>query len=62
MSKKATGRARVASASAARYSTPQLTSLHRLTALILAASEGHTLVVEQLIAAGAALDVQSNAE
>ncbi len=34
--------------------------LGRETALILAAIEGHTLVVEQLIAAGAALDVQDN--
>ncbi len=34
--------------------------LGRFTALILAAMKGHTLVVEQLIAAGAALDVQSN--
>ena len=32
----------------------------RSTALILAALKGHTLVVEQLIAAGAALDVQEN--
>jgi ankyrin repeat protein len=30
------------------------------TALILAAMEGQTLVVEQLIAAGANLDVQNN--
>jgi hypothetical protein len=34
--------------------------LGRVTALFLAAFEGHTLVVEQLIAAGAALDVQEN--
>ena len=34
--------------------------LARCTALILAAMNGHTLVVEQLIAAGAALDVQNN--
>ena len=33
--------------------------LGRLTALILAASNRHALVVEQLIAAGAKLDVQS---
>ncbi len=59
MSKTFTGRARVATASAARYSNRQLTRrLGRLTGLILAASNGHTLVVEQLIAAGAALDVQ----
>ncbi len=42
----------------------QLTGLlGRLTALILAAFKGHTLVVEQLIAAaaaGAKLDVQNN--
>ena len=46
-------------ASTARYSTWQLTCLCRSTALIGAALEGHTLVVEQLIAAGAALDVQN---
>jgi ankyrin repeat protein len=34
--------------------------LDRSTALILAAMYGHTLVVEQLIAAGAFLDVQNN--
>jgi hypothetical protein len=34
--------------------------LGRRTALVVAAMKGHTLVVEQLIAAGAALDVQSN--
>ena len=61
MSKTFTGRARVPTASAARYSTRQLTGrLGRLTALILAASNGHTLVVEQLISAGAALDVKNN--
>jgi hypothetical protein len=32
----------------------------RSTALMLAAWKGHTVVVEQLIAAGAALDVQNN--
>ncbi len=45
---------------AARYSTRQLTALCRNTALILAAFKGHTLVVKQLIAAGAALDVQNS--
>jgi hypothetical protein len=46
---------------ALRYQNRQLTGLlGRNTALILAASEGHTLVVEQLIVAGAALDVQNN--
>ncbi len=34
--------------------------LGRNTALISAAFNGHTLVVEQLIAAGAKLDVQNN--
>ena len=34
--------------------------LGRSTALILAAMNGHTPVVEQLIAAGVALDVQDN--
>ncbi len=34
--------------------------LGRCTALILAAMKGHTPVVKQLIAAGAALDVQNN--
>jgi ankyrin repeat protein len=44
-----------------RYQNRQLTGLlGRVTALILAATSGHTLVVEQLIAAGAALDVQDN--
>jgi hypothetical protein len=39
----------------------QLTGLlGRLTALSWAASEGHTLVVERLIAAGAALDVKDS--
>ncbi len=49
----------MATASAARYSARQLTSRGRITALIVAAFKGHTLVVEQLIAAGAGLDVQS---
>jgi hypothetical protein len=54
------GAARVPSELALRYQNRQLTRLlGRNTALILAASEGHTLVVEQLIAAGAALDVQN---
>ena len=39
---------------------PRSCLLGRLTALIAAAMTGHTLVVEQLIAAGAALDVQRN--
>ena len=60
MSKTITGRALVPIESAARYSTLQLTSLCRRTALIWAAMYSHTLVVEQLIAAGAALDVQNN--
>ena len=46
---------------ALRYQNRQLFGcLGRLTALILAASNGHTPVVEQLIAAGAALDVQDS--
>ncbi len=40
--------------------TLMLTALCRSTAIIVAAMKGHTLVVEQLIAAGAALDVQNN--
>ncbi len=49
------------SESALRYQNRQLTGLlGRLSALIWAALKGHTLVVEQLIAAGAALDVQYN--
>jgi hypothetical protein len=60
MSKTLAGRALVPSELALRYQNRQLTRLlGRRTALILAASEGHTLVVEQLIAAGAALDVQN---
>ena len=46
---------------ALRYQNRQLTGLlDRFTALIWAASNGHTLVVEQLIAAGAALNVPSS--
>jgi ankyrin repeat protein len=46
---------------ALRYQNRQLTGLlGRQTALFEAAFEGHTPVVEQLIAAGAALDVQEN--
>ncbi len=46
---------------ALRYQNRQLTGLRdRFTALFEAAVKGHTLVVEQLIAAGAALDVQDN--
>ncbi len=50
----------MATASAARYSALQLTSLcrDRDTALTWAALMDHTRVVEQLIAAGAALNVQ----
>ena len=40
-------------------SEPASRLLGRSTALIYAALKGHTLVVEQLIAAGAALDVQN---
>ena len=54
------GTAIVPSKLALRYQDRQLFGLlGRLTALIGAASNGHTLVVEQLIAAGANLDVQS---
>jgi hypothetical protein len=61
MFRAATGRALVPSELARRYQNRQLTGLlGRYTALIWAASKGHTLVVEQLIAAGAALDVQRN--
>ncbi len=46
---------------ALRYQNRQLTGLlGRLTALIWAAYKGQTLVVEQLIAAGAKLDVQES--
>ncbi len=46
---------------ALRYQDRQLFGLlGRTTALIVVAMEGHTIVVEQLIAAGAALDVQDN--
>ena len=46
---------------ALRYQNRQLFGLlGRNTALIWAAFKGHTLVVEQLIAAGAGLDVQIN--
>ena len=55
------GRALVPSSLALRYQNRQLTGrLGRVTALLWAAHNGHTLVVEQLIAAGAALDGQDN--
>jgi hypothetical protein len=55
------GRALVPSSLALRYQNRQLmVFLGRCAALILAAMEGQTLVVEQLIAAGAALDVQES--
>ena len=61
MSRTAKGTALVPSELALHCQIRQLTGLlGRSTALILAALKGHTLVVEQLIAAGAALDVQSN--
>ncbi len=41
-------------------SEPAADVLGRGTALMLAAWKGHTLVVEQLIAAGAGLDVKDN--
>jgi hypothetical protein len=54
----------VATAASARHPNRPAASLGRDTALILAAilaaMEGQTLVVEQLIAAGAKLDVQDN--
>ena len=50
----------VAAASSARHPKLAATSLGRSTALILATMEGHTRVVEELIAAGANLDVQNN--
>jgi hypothetical protein len=44
-----------------RYQNRQLTGLlGRFTALIWAAMEGQTLMIEQLIAAGAGLDVQNS--
>ena len=46
-------------ATSARHPEPASRVLGRDTALIWAASEGHTRVVEQLIAAGAEVDVQS---
>jgi hypothetical protein len=39
---------------------PDRRYLGRITVLIVAALNGHTPVVEQLIAAGAALDVQDS--
>ena len=41
-------------------SEPASRLLGRSTALILAVLKGHTLIVAQLIAAGAALDVQNS--
>ncbi len=61
MSKTAMGRALVPSELAFRNQKRQLFGLlGRFTALLWAYFEGHTLVVEQLIAAGARLDVQNN--
>ena len=61
MSTAAKGTALVPSELALRCQIRQLTGvLGRRTALVLAAMKGHTLVVEQLIAAGAKLDVQNN--
>ncbi len=61
MSKTAMGRALVPSELALHYQNrPLFGLLGRLTALIWAYLEGHTLVVDQLIAAGARLDVQNN--
>ncbi len=56
------GRALLPSELASSYQNRQLmVFLGRVTALILAAqNNGHTLVVEMLIAAGVALDVQDN--
>jgi hypothetical protein len=60
-SKKTTGRNVGPSSLALRCQpTAHGTSLGRQTALFEAAFEGHTLVVEQLITAGAALDVEEN--
>ncbi len=62
MSRTTMGRALVPSELTLRYQNRQLIGLlDRNTALFVAVFKGHTLVVEQLIAAGAALDVQSNA-
>ena len=54
------GSALVPTAASARHPNRASRVLGRSTALIAAAFEGHTLVVEQLIAAGAALDVQES--
>ena len=43
-------------------SEPAADFVGRGTALILAADKGHALVVEQLITAGAGLDLKSNSE
>ena len=60
-SKKTTGRDVGPSELALRYQNRNLTGLlGRLTALIWAAYNGQTHVVEQLIAAGAKLDVQES--
>jgi ankyrin repeat protein len=61
MSKTTKGRAVVPSELALHRQIRQLTGLlGRNTALICATWKGHTPVVEQLIAAGAGLDVQDN--
>jgi hypothetical protein len=55
------GRALVPIESALHFQNRQLmVFLGRCAALLWAAMEGHTLVVEQLIAAGANLDVQDH--
>ncbi len=60
MSKPTKGTALLPTATALRYSKGGSRLLDRNAAVILAAKNGHTPVVEQLIAAGAALDVQNN--
>jgi hypothetical protein len=53
-------RASIPECTGCAISEPAADFLGRCTALILAAGKGQTLVVEQLIAAGAGLDAKSN--
>jgi hypothetical protein len=53
-------RANIPDCNGCAISEPAADFLGRGTALIWAAEKGHTLVVEQLIAAGAGLDVKEN--
>jgi len=60
MSRTTLGTGQYADCNGCAISEPAADFVRRWTALILATANGHTLVVKQLIAAGAGLDVQDN--